>query len=179
MIDGAIDSYYKYIKNNVLSLNPSRKCLGFMDAQDWPNEQIVLEALYLLIVGPGTPIGKQGYSPSSPILTYVLQWVWAIVGSDLQGNVKGRNRGERVRTDMAIREELRQAHIPGFTEKKFITEDLSVDPPVVKFNSYSPPDYIRWTPVEYKKNSDKDSGVIYGSASVNLTSITDTITAFG
>ena len=172
MID-AIDSYYKDIKTRILSINPSRLVIGAMEAEDWPVENVKMEALYLLVL-PINPVQKQAWSPSNPIYKILVQWVWLIAGTDLTSTIKGKNRGDKHRTHFAITQEMIQAHYPQFTEKKYITTDGIG---TVTFNSYSPQDYIRWTPPEFRPRPDRDSGLIYGACSTTITTIEQTILA--
>lgn len=145
-----------------------------MQAMDWPPEVVNFEAFFLLVLGEN-PVGKHAWSPSDPIMTYLLQWVWLIKGTDLQAGLKGRNRGDRYRTSLNMSDELRQALYPQFCEKQYITQDANTG--VITFNSYAPPDFIRWTPPEFRVRSDKDSGLLYGTASVTLTNILSEVTA--
>jgi len=167
----AIDSFFKTTKNRILSINSNRKVIGVMTALDWPPQTVQMESFYLLTLAE-TPVRKEAWSPSNPIMTFTLQWVWMIAGTDLQPGLKGRNRGDRYRTAFAMKDELRKALYPQFCEKKYITTDSNG---TVSFNSFDPPDYIRWTPPEFRDRSDRDSGLIYGLCALTLTAVTSEI----
>lgn len=169
----AIDSFYQYVKARVVAINSSRRFGGIMMAQDWPAPETQTESFYLLSLGE-QPIGRQGYSAAIPILLYTLQWTWVIVGTDLTMELKGSNRGDRYRTLFTMKDELRKAMYPGFTEKKQIAISATGD---ITFSSLDPKEQIRWTPVSFKERVDKDSGTIYGTATTYLTDMSEKIAA--
>ena len=171
MID-AIDSYIRHVRLRMATINPTRSIKGPMDAFDWPTRKIESEALYLLTLND-EPIGSQGGSQAVPIVTHMVQWSWVILGDDIAANVKGRNRGNRYRVEFQIKEELRQASYPGFTEKLHLT--AAPESGSLTFSSLDPKAAISWTRLEFRKDTDKNSGVVYGIATTYITQITDAI----
>jgi len=166
----ATDSYIRYVRLRMATINPLRVIKGPMDAQDWPTKDIVFGSLYLLTLAD-TPIGAQGYSPSVPIYTIGIQWSWAILGSDLKSGTRGRNRGDRYREDASIKADLLKAVYPNYTEKL----QLSMQNGQLVATSFDPPESIFWTPLEFRKTPDRDSGLIYGVATSYISTMTEKI----
>lgn len=158
------------------TINPARQLLGVMSAQDWPPKQVKFEAFYMLVLGQ-SPAPRSAWSPSVPIVGHEIQFVWLITGSDVQAGQVGRNRGDRYRTDMTMKEELEKALYPGFTEKlSWSVSGQSITNLQLTSVSESPKEFIRWrTPPVFVTKVDKASGVIYGSAAFRMTEMTDTI----
>lgn len=188
----AVDSYYQHVVSRMATINPNRQILGYMDAQGWPPQPVRFESFYLLTLG-STDAGKGVSTPAVPSATYVLQWAWVILGTDLTTGKVGRNRADRFRIEMQMRDELRQANYPLFSEKKSwsITGNSASSIQLVS-SSLSPQEYIRWSQLSFRvvgkraggvsvgagqAGSDQESGVMYGSASLSLTDITEMIAA--
>lgn len=172
MID-VLDSHYAYVKGRVATINPSRKFLGMMLAQDWPPDTVDMEAFYLLDLAVN-PVERDAYSAADPIYIYTVQWTWLIAGTDLQDGLKGRNRGNRIRTSYQMKNELRQALYPNFCEK--VQVSINASGTVIK-TSYDPKEYIMWTPSSFKDRPDKESGLIYGTCTTQITGISAEIAA--
>jgi hypothetical protein len=161
-VDG-IDSHYNWVKSRIAVKNPDRSVKGLLQAQDWPSQKIELSAFYLLVVGT-TPLDIQAGSIAGPHVSHLLQWVWIVKGTDLAANQRMRNRGDRFRTHMAMKDELVYAMYPNYTEKKtwsYINE-------VWTGESLVPAQHVSWSRVQFQERLDKDSGVIYGTASVHV-----------
>ncbi len=163
-----LDSHYNYVRTRVLAANASRLFKGAMKAQDWPEQNVHFEAFYMLDLGAPKPLGRQTYSASDQIFSYTVQWTWIVMGSDITTNTKGRNRADRYRTDYAMMEELRSGLFPNFCEKVQVSLDTDG---IVQKTSYSPKEYIHWTPAEFNTRTDKESGLIYSMCTVRITGI--------
>lgn len=170
----AIDSHYQSVKQRVLALNSARQFGGIMEARDWPTQPQLFDAFYLLTLG-FTPLGKQAYSATSLIVSHLLQWVWIGKGTDIQSGIVGANRGDRYRTSLRMQTELLNGLYPYFTQKQTWAADQNTGK--VTGTPVQPPESILWTPPVFHSRTDKASGLIYGAASVNLTSMTDSIAA--
>lgn len=167
----AIDSHYQAVKARMNGINPSRGVKGLLMARDWPPTAVSLESFYLLTLSDSS-IGRQGYSQASPMKIAHVQWVWIIKGTDLQQGVRQSNRGDRFRTAFEMKDELTKALYPGFTEKMNFSLDGDGNWVGTPEN---PVEYITWTPVDFVEKSDKDSGVIWGTATIRIWQMTDTI----
>lgn len=169
----ALDSHYLHVKNRVQSMNPNRKVLGIMDAMDWPSQVVDFEALYCLSLGE-VPIDKQGDSATIPIVIHTVQWTWMILGTNVQAGVQIRSRGDKYRTNYAIEQEVLFGTYPRFTQKMSVSVDSDGN---LVVNPVVPTEFILWSPVSFGKKSDKSSGLIYGTATVRITNMTDAIAA--
>ena len=168
-----IDSYYQYVKARILAFNSSRTVKGMMDAQDWPAKNVVFDAFYLLDIGDA-PVGRTFYSAQTPVMFRQVQWVWINKGTDLVQGMRQANRGDRFRTLEAMKGELINASFPGFCLKQTWLLDGNG-----KWNGTptNPNEYVLWKPIEFHKKSDRDSGMIYGSAATRIVDMTDPILA--
>lgn len=164
MID-VLDSFYGYIVTQMQKLNPARQFKGIVNAQDWPQAEITEESLYLLYL-TSVPL-QENSTRAQTYYEHFVQWAWIIIGNDLQGTQVGLNRGNRYRDSMAIEEELRQVHFPGFAPKQFVTVDLSTG--VVTYTPYSPVEMIHWSePKLGVKMANTQSGLLYGTSPLQV-----------
>lgn len=173
MITDAVDSHYQYVKARILALNPNRIVAGLLDAQDWPSKPIKFDAFYLLVLGE-VSVGRQGFSPSTPIKLHQIQWAWINRGTDLKSGERQANRGDRYRVMQTMKGELMNGLYPGYTEK--LSWSLNTNGNFVG-TSKVPPEFITWTPVDFHDKYDKDSGLGYGSGAIRIQDMTDTITS--
>lgn len=167
MID-VLDTFYLFVATNLAKLTiPSSvaiTCQGVVNAQDWPQTEIVEGGLYLLYL-TSVPIEENGTRAQTYYEHYV-QWAWVFLGTDLASNQVGANRGDRYRNDLAVVEALRQAHFPGFCPKQFSACDASGN---VTFSAYSPEEMIHWSkPRLGTKMANAQSGVLYGTAPLEV-----------
>jgi hypothetical protein len=169
----AIDSHYLAVKARIQTMNPNRQVIGVMDAQDWPPQQVTMEAFYCLVLGE-VPIGKQGWSATVPIKIHTVQWTWLIAGLDVQKGIQTRSRSSRYRTNYDMEKELEYGMYPGFTQKLIITQDPNNFSNLLTAPT-DPVEYITWTPLSIVKKSDKVSGLLYGTATTKITNMSDTI----
>ncbi len=142
-----------------------------MDAMDWPSQNVNFEALYCLAMGE-VPIGKQGDSASIPIVIHTVQWTWMILGTDVQAGIQIRSRGDRYRKNYQIEKELEYGIFPRFAQKQTSSVDGNgnlIQTPI------DPTEYIIWSPISFGKKSDKASGLLYGTGTVRITNMTDSI----
>ena len=167
-----LDSFYAAVKTRLATINASR-VIGYMGAQDWPPPKVVLGKLYLLGLGE-TPAGSQHGSIGNPVTSHLAQIVWMVLGTDLNPNERKRSRGDRMRLDVAIKDELMKALWPQFTEKKSWTVDSTGK---LVGTSHDPIEHIVWTRPQFMTKLDKDSGNVYGAVSVHITDMLDQITS--
>jgi hypothetical protein len=160
-----LDTFYAKIAANIALLNPARVLCGMVNAQDWPQIELVDGGVYLLYL---TSVELPAQSTKSQTyFEHYMQWSWTFLGDDLQATQVGMNRGDRYRNNMAVVEELRQAHFPGFCAKQFSRCDP--DTGVVTFTPYSPSEMISWSmPKLGTKMANAQSGILYGTAPVEV-----------
>src|SRR6266446_6014765 len=167
----AVDSHYIYVRNRILTLNPTRVMGGVLNAQDWPSKPIKFDAFYLLVLGESS-VGRAGYSASTPIKFHTIQWVWINKGTDLTPGVKAANRGDRYRIMQQMKGELLNGFYPNFAEKLSWTlvPTGQPSPNDAKWTGTSkvPQEFVWWTPVDFHEKLDKESGVQYGSANTRI-----------
>lgn len=173
----ATDSHFRWVLSRMATINPKRQVFGIMNAQDWPPQQVQFESFYLLSLGE-EPIGKSFDSASVPVLSHTLQWLWIVMGTDLQTGVVGRNRGDRYRIDAQMRAELLQALYPRFCEKqKWVLNGNSLMNLNVTPQSLNPVQSVWWSAPAFMRKSDKASGLVYGTAGISMTDMTEFIAA--
>lgn len=169
----AVDSYFQFVKARILEMNPTRKVVAVQEAMDWPPKNVDLESFYLLILNDA-PIGKDFDSASIPTLSIQMQWVWAIVGADLQSPSIGRNRGNKYRVNQTMKGELLYGGFPRYCEK--LTYSVDGGGTLVSA-SLVPQEFIWWGPLRFNQRNDRASGTIYGTGSVSLVNMSDQIAA--
>lgn len=167
----AIDTYFEYVSNRMATIvNPSRQMVAIQDAADWPPKNVVLEAFYLLYLGARPITGKSFWSPTITTVVHSVQWTWIIAGSDLTQGKVGRSRGDRYRTNMKMRDELTHATYPWFAQKN--TYSVLGSTPTglaLEATPVSPTEDIWWTSLVFLNRVDRESGVVYGAASTQIT----------
>lgn len=175
MLD-AIDTFWEYTSGRMATINPNRKMIGVADAMDWPPKSILFEGFYLLVLGEKPVLSREAWSASTPIVVHTCQFSWIIAGQDLTQGVVGRSRGSKYRTNMTMREEILKATYPGFCQKQSWAV-LGNSPSGLMLQGTPKQEYITWGPLTFLNRQDKSSGVIYGAATVEITDMTETITA--
>lgn len=168
----AIDTFEEHFRTNVLAFNASRKVIGVLDARDWPPATIDQEAFYLLSLGEA-PVAE-AQSAAMPVYTHTVQITWIIAGADLLSSNRGLNRGNRYRVNMQMKAEVLRGLFPYFAEKKSYSINQAngslVITPIV------PQEFIIWSKAQFGPSQPaKDSGVIYGIATVYVANMTDKI----
>lgn len=165
MID-ALDTLYNHFRTRMQTINASRVLKGYMDAQQWPPPNVEFDAFYLLSLGD-MPI--DGQSIGDPIYTHTVQFTWLNQGSDVNSanDVLGANRGNRVRTNWQMKQELLQALWPFFDQKQELSAAANGS---LSFDTLNEP--MKWTKPEFTLRSDKASGILYQVATVKITEIT-------
>lgn len=172
--DGML-SHYEYVKARIIAINSNRVVRGYMMAQDWPPKNIQDSAFYLLSHGE-QPVGRQMFSPTVPVVSHLLTWMWVIKGADISAGQVGPNRGLRFQVSYQMKDEIKQALYPYFCQKFTWGWDNSVPPNFVG-TAASPIQYVGWQPPSYQDKLDKQSGVVYGSAAIRVWDMLDQITA--
>lgn len=174
----AIDSYFEYVSDRMATVvNPNRKIVGLMDAMDWPPKNILMEAFYLLTLGEKPIIGKSFWSSSITTVVHTLQWTWIILGTDLTTGKIGRNRGDRYRVNMRMRQELITANYPWFCQKaRWSVQGDTPSGVVLTSDPVDPPEFVWWQKSQFMNRIDRESGTVYGTATVNLVDMTEAVT---
>jgi len=173
----AVDTYFEYVAARMASVvNPNRRVVGVMDAMDWPPKTVLMESFYLLLLGERPMIGKEFWSAAIPVEVHTLQWTWIIQGGELTQGKVGRSRGDRYRTNMLMRQEILQGTYPWFCQKQSwgvqgtTPSGVSlVGTPVV------PNECIWWNQPTFLNRVDRESGMIFGTATVQVVDMTQEI----
>ena len=186
----AVDSYYTYVAAQMATLRghnssglgfvtingvvtPQPMC-GYVESRDWPMTPNVEGGLYLLLLGEQpTPEKSQAQTE----YCYHCQWMWLLIGQDIQAAQLAQNRGDRFRQNMVIEENLRQANYPGYCQKNRISFDSQGNPTIAAVTSLYPvsqPEMVRWTKPRFMpRNDNQKSGLLYGAAAVELYAYSD------
>lgn len=177
-MSNASDSHFRYVYSRMQTINPARQVLGVMEAQDWPPKQVRFESFYLLILAEITA-SESFASATVPVIQFVMQWVWMVAGTDLQTGLVGRSRGDRYRTDATMKGELRRALYPGYGEKfDWSLTGNSITSLQLQSTPLNPPEFMWWDRrPKVVTRTDKASGIIYSSADVTMTDMTEAILA--
>ena len=155
----------------ILAINSARKIVGIMDAMDWPPKNVQNEAFYLLLLGARGITTKGFWSSAQPTLVHTVQWTWIVAGSDLTQGKIGRSRGDRYRTNMKMRDELITSTRGAWWTEKLMWSVVGNTPSGValKSNELNPTEFIWFTPFVFLNRQDREAGLIYGAASVQIT----------
>src|SRR5436305_10741709 len=116
MLGDAVDTYYEYVVQQMQKINPAFVFGGIANARGWPQTTPASGEVFLLVL-KSVPTLNDLSTRSQRLYEEFCQWVWILVGNDLQAAQEGQNRGDVYRTDFLIQEQLRQANYPGFTQK--------------------------------------------------------------
>lgn len=178
----SIDSYYWYVRSRLQSAVTklpdgstaigTYKAKGLVMALDWPPNNVVENVFYLLTM-QDNPIGRQGYSAAMPMIFHNVMWKAIVIGDELTQGERAENRGTRFRTLWGMKEALRQAVFPNFTEKLSFSLVNGVWTGVSK----NPIEYITWTPPVAKEMQAEDAGAVELSAMVRIWDMSDEILA--
>ena len=165
-IISSIDSYYAFVVKQMAQVNSSRvaSMLGMAESQDWPQLEIVDGGIYLLHVG-STPMQSRQSTEMFTLFEHAVQWVWILLGSDIQAADQAANRGDRYRSSLAIFEDLHHASYPGFCCKGEVTVDAqgNVSMPIT-----NPLEMVRWTGLRLRKTQKIESGALYGVVATEI-----------
>jgi hypothetical protein len=188
MLIDILDSYFLFTQSQMAAINAQVYINGaavaqpfgsILQARDWPLTEANEGALYLLILS-ANPVGG---SVNQTIYEFICQWTWLLIGTNLTYGQVGANRGDRYRTNLQIMSNLRQAHYPGFCQKKTITgvnqntQAITQVPatstvPYVS-SPYNTVESIWWTRLRFPFKQDQQSGVVYGVGAFSLYGIDD------
>lgn len=179
----ALDSYYVFVSNQMTRLNAQvtingslvpQPMGGVINARDWPQSKPLEGTLYLLFL---TAIPEGLKSKSQTTYVYHCQWVWVLIGTDIQAAQQGQSRSDRYRMNLAIMENLHQANYPGFCRKLEYSSNTNGNLATIPASDpvlYSPIEMLSWTEPEFMpKNDNEKSGLVYGAAKVELSAIDD------
>ena len=176
LIDG-VDSYYSAIVAQMAVIDPSQVFNGYAQATDWPGTPPnVTGGLYLLVL-TSLPIGG---TEAQILYRHACQWVWIIIGTDIQANEQAANRGDRFRQNFVIESNLRQANYPGFCQKKTYSADSEgnvTSQPVQSVYPVSNVESVWWSRPRFMPKQDQSSGLVYGAAAVDVFAYDDVAVA--
>lgn len=170
-----IDSFYKYVKVRIQTINPLREFGGISDAIDWPKRLAKENAFYLLVLQE-MPNRGQGLSTnpvSAPLYGITVQWSWNIIGEDIKNNDRMANRGDRYRENMQMRQEIRHGMFPEFCEK--FKWHLDTNDNIIKPDAYIPAEYIWFSKSQFRHQVDRPTGILFGTAMSTITAFTPQI----
>ena len=164
-----IDSFYQWVKANVLAQNPQRQFGGIVEARDWPPKNILPATPYLATLRDIPTRTKQSFY--QPLVSELVEWRWALVGDNIPANAQAANRGDKYRINVLVMQELLSAHNPGYCPKSqyTVTNDVNNEPVLVA-TPYSPQDSLWWTIPEFTRKVDRQTGMIYTAGQVQVTS---------
>lgn len=171
-----LDSYYYYVKNRVLQVNPSRNFGGIVQARDWPMKEAKLDTPYLLdSMDSLVPFGKS-VSQYQPNVNYRVQWVWMIQGDNIPQNAQAANRGNKYRVNMQMKQEVIVGCFPGFCEKlQYSVQDDGTGQAEQAFMEYNPPEFIRFSQPRFVDKIDRTSGILFCSGAVGVSAFAPAI----
>jgi hypothetical protein len=162
------DSMYQWILANVAQINPLRKFGGIIDARDWPPKSIILNVPYLAILSD-LPTKSPHQSFYAPLVSETVEWRWVIQGDNIPQNAQAANRGDKYRQNVQIMQELLSAHNPGYAPKSQWTVASGLDnEPVYSSVAYNPPEFFWWSLPAFSRKIDRQSGMIYNAARVEI-----------
>ena len=182
-----IDSYFSYIVQQMAILNAAGLGMvtingsqvpqpfgGVVNARDWPQTPPIEGALYLLVIN-AVPLGEKSQSQMGYM--YFCQWVWLLIGTDIQMSQLGQSRSDRYRQNFQIQDNLVSANYPGFCVKK----DYSVNQQGVVSSvgssttvPYNTIEMVTWTDPKFMPKADNEkSGLVFGAAAVELHAYSD------
>jgi hypothetical protein len=174
----AVDSFFEYVSSRMATINPKRQVVMVMDASDWPPKNIVMEAFYLLTLDEKPIIGKSFWSATIPVVMHTLQWTWIVQGADLTQGKIGRNRGDRYRTAFTMKGELLKAMYPWFCLKQsWAAVGTTPSGVVLQGTPTNPQESIWWNQPTFLNRTDRESGIVTGTATVQLGDMTEAILA--
>ena len=180
-----VDTYFAYVVQQMATLKATvsingnlvpQPFGGVVNARDWPQSPVVEGALYLLVLTQN-PNNKGMPSQAQMGYEYFCQWVWLLLGTDIQASQLVQNRADRFRQEMQIVENLRQASYPGWTRKMDVSVDTNGNLSFVPSSSVVPVnalEMITWTNLRFMPKPDNEkSGVSYGAAAVEIHGYSD------
>jgi hypothetical protein len=193
LLRDAIDTFYKYVLQRAIAkmniLAPNISCSqngdtipfqfgGICQARDWPMQQAILNAPYLLLQTESPiPYGRTAVSQYRPQMRMGVMWAWMVQGDNVAANSQSANRGNKYGINIAIMQAMQHSHYPGFTEKlQWGIVDNGSGQPINTSVHYNPPDMVRWSMPRFVDKIDRTSGLLYCSGSVSLISFAPEIT---
>jgi hypothetical protein len=163
----AIDSYYSYIAAQMKLVDSTQLMGGIVAARDWPQTPTTEGALYLVYM-QSLP---KGGTESQVFYEYFCQWIWLLMGTNIAATQTAANRGDRYRKEMSIEKNLRQAHFASYCPK--LTHALSGS--LIITGGIGDGESVWWSHLRFGPKMDVASGVIYGSAAVQLYAYDDVL----
>ena len=173
-----VDTYYTYVVQQMAMLKAAvfingsqipQPFGGVVNARDWPQSPVAEGALYLLVL---TENPLRQASRTQMGYEYFCQWVWLLMGTDIQLGQIVQSRSDRYRQEMQLMENLRNASYPGWARK----QDYSVSTNGVVTSVLSsstipvnPLEMVTWSNLRFMPRADNEkSGVAYGAAAVEV-----------
>lgn len=165
-----LDTYFHYVTQKMNAINSSQKFGGISNSADWPPQQVIDSALYLLFISSMPVNSQRDGSQYGLLYETFLQWIWLVKGTDLATTQVGANRADRYRTHLGIIENMRQSNYPGYTGLQHAAVDVNTG--AVTFTNDIPRGdssaSLWWSRPKFPTKQDKSSGLIYGTCTVEL-----------
>jgi hypothetical protein len=168
----AIDTYFLYVAQQLAILDSTQVLCGTVNARDWPLTPPNTDGgLYLLFLR-AVPVGG---TDSQTLWEYFCQWSWILLGTDIQSTQISENRGDVYRRDMAIANNVRQASFPGYCIKKSVAANSEGTLTVTPYTGAAVygAESVWWTRPRISPRRDPNSGVLYGTAVLELYAFDD------
>lgn len=167
-IDG-IDSYYFYVKNRILQINPARVFGGIVQARDWPMKEAQLEVPYLLLQREDPKPFGRSVSWFRPMESMQVRWAWMIQGDNIQANAQSTNRGNKYRINGQMIQELLNGSYPGFCKKyQYSAVDDGTGKAEKIAVAYDPTEFVKWSMPRFSDTIDSVSGILYCTGIVGI-----------
>lgn len=171
-----INSYYLFVRNNLLQINPDRQFGGIIQAQSWPPKSAKFETFYLM-TGEQNPTPNVG-SWYSPAYTEGIQWIWQIQGTDSE-TVFAANRSDRYSKFRLMCQELLTASYPGYCENmQWVAQAPTPGAAPVSVGTPFQPKQMLWffkPPRFIDSFSSGDGGILKAAAIVDVTSFSSAL----
>jgi hypothetical protein len=160
-------SHWNYVQQRIAVLNPNRLFGGIVEARDWPFKLATLNAFYMETGMVRTSPRVQSWQ--GPCLTCAVRWEWCIPGTDTTQGTASANRYDRFQQNQTMQTELLNGLFPGFCPKsKFSVTDNGQGSPLIIASVFA--ESLWWTKPNFAEKIDSTTGVLFGFASVNVSS---------
>lgn len=162
-----LDTHWLYVSQRIQAQFPTIQFGGIVEARDWPFQQAIDQALYLVTGDART--GKNVNSWQGSLLTYSARWSWPILGTNLPQGVQAANRGDRYRIAAMFRSAIQYGLYPGFTQKQqYGVVDNGAGVPVIAVTTPYAYENVWWSKADFAEKIDTTTGIIYGVAAVAI-----------
>lgn len=163
----AIDSHWVYVTNRIVAQWPTQPIGSIQEATNWPLQKPTDQAIYL-ITGPSKP-SRNVNSRQSALMTYSARWAWVALGTDLVQGVQQSSRGDRYRLAANWRSVMEYGLFAGFCQKQqYTVQDNGAGIPILAITTPYAYESVWWSKPTFAETVDRETGIIYGYASVAI-----------